>query len=213
MWTSIVSPQGKSVPNYVTAFETAENRVNLLQAFTNFQSLNTSQYIDECETFEAAFQKLDSVLMTRPRTVFAHRLLATAKHKPGKSLDKFLQELRRFSNDCNFQAVAKKQHCNGFLRDEFTNGIFYTTFKPAAVQRVTLTIDRAFEKAPSIKNSEAFVSTEASAWVTASSHNSEILSTHSVSVVSNRAFACFFCGRKIQNNRKKCPTPHVYHQV
>jgi len=52
--------------NYVTAFEAADNRVDRLQALTNFLSFNIFEYIDECEMYEAAIQKLDSVLMKTP---------------------------------------------------------------------------------------------------------------------------------------------------
>jgi len=79
--------------------------------------------------YEAAIQKFDSVLMKMPNEVFARHLMATAKQKPGQSLDEFLQELRRLSKDYKFQAVTREQHRDGFLRDAFINGILSTTIR------------------------------------------------------------------------------------
>ena len=157
----------RTFQNYVIAFETADNTVDRLQVLTNFLSFHIFEYIDECETYEAAIQKLDSVLMKTPNEVFARHLLATAKQKPGQSLEEFLQELRRLSKDCNFQAVTREQHRDGFLRDAFTNRILYTTIRRRLLEEVTLTIDTAFEKARALdlaqKNSDAYASAEASA--------------------------------------------------
>ena len=76
----------RTFQNYVTAFKTADNnRVDRLQVLTNFLSFNIFEYIDECETCEAAIQKLDIVLMKTPNEVFARHLLATAKQKPGQT--------------------------------------------------------------------------------------------------------------------------------
>jgi len=175
---------------------------------TNFLSFHIFEYINECETYEAAIQKLDSVLMKMLNKVFACHLLATAKQKPGRSFDKLLQELRRLSKDCNFQAITRDQHRNGFLRDAFINSILSTAIRRRLLE-VTLTIDTAFEKACALyvaqKNSDGYASTKASASLTAIENTSEIPSTYLVSAVSNCASACFFYGSQVRHNRKKCP--------
>ena len=71
-----------------------------------------------------------------------------------------------------------------------------------------LTIDTAFEKASALdvdqNNSDVYASTEASASLTAIDNTSEIPSTHSVTAVSNRASAYFFCGSQVLHICKKC---------
>ena len=72
---------------------------------TNFLSFHVFEYIDESETYEAAIQKLDNVLMKTANEVFARHLLATAKQKPGRSLDEFLQELKDSARIATFKPL------------------------------------------------------------------------------------------------------------
>ena len=105
------------------------------------------EYNDECKTYDSAIIALDGVFIKTANEVFARDRLATTRQKPGQSMDKYLQELRRLSKDCNFRAVSKTEHRDGFIRDAFINGILSHPRRQRLLEESTLTIEAAFQKA------------------------------------------------------------------
>jgi len=105
------------------------------------------EYIDECKIYDSAIIALDGVFIKTANEVFARYRLATTRQKPGQSMDKYLQELRRLSKDCNFRAVSKTEHRDGFIRDAFINGILSHPRRQRLLEESTLTIEAAFQKA------------------------------------------------------------------
>ncbi|XP_042221873.1 uncharacterized protein LOC121866319 [Homarus americanus] len=49
--------------------------------------------------------------------------IVNRRQQPGEFLDKFLQELRKLSKDCNLKAVAAEQYREQLIRDSFINVI------------------------------------------------------------------------------------------
>ena len=61
----------------------------------NFHTPSVYQYIEDCETYEAAVAELKRVYVKTKNNVFA-RHLATRRQLPGESLQQFLQVLKTF---------------------------------------------------------------------------------------------------------------------
>jgi len=74
-------------------------------------------------------------------------LLATTKQQTEHTLVEYLQKLQRLSKDCNFQAVNKTEHRDGFIRDAFINGILSHSIRHRLLEEQILTIDSTFDKA------------------------------------------------------------------
>jgi len=139
--------------------------------------------------------------------VFARHLLATTKQQPGQSLDDYLQELRRLSKDCNFQAVTKAEHRDGFIRDAFINGILSHSIRHRLLEERTLMIDSAFDKARALdvaqRNSESYVSSGISASTAASPQPAAcVVSQGDSTFAVHKNKACFFCGSEKRHDRK-----------
>ena len=67
------------------------------------------KYIEKCTTYDTAITTLKNHNAKKLNKVFASHLLATAKQKPGKTLDEFMLSLQKLNKDCNFQAVSSVQ--------------------------------------------------------------------------------------------------------
>ena len=74
------------------------DKLSILNAYV---SSDVFEFIEDCETFEAAKEKLENLYVKKPNEIFARHLLSTRKQKPEETLRAFLQELHRLSKDCN----------------------------------------------------------------------------------------------------------------
>jgi len=63
--------------------------VNRRGLLVNFLTPSAYQYIEDCETYEAAVAELKRVYVKTKNNVFARHLLATRKQLPGESLQQF----------------------------------------------------------------------------------------------------------------------------
>ena len=98
-------------------------RVSRRALLVNFLTPSVYQYIEDCETYEAAVAELKRVYVKTKNDVFARHLLATQKQLPGESLQQFLQVLKTLSKDCTFRAVSAEQYRGELVRDAFINGL------------------------------------------------------------------------------------------
>jgi len=60
------------------------------------------------------------------------------------------------SKDCNFRAVSKTEHRDGFIRDAFINGILSHPIRQRILEESTPTIDAVFQKARSLKTAQKY---------------------------------------------------------
>ena len=115
--------------SFLQAVETGQGaidpsvEVNRRGLLVNFLTTSAYQYIEDCETYEAAVAELKRVYVKTKNNVFARHLLATRRQLPGESLQQFLQVLKTLSKDCSFRAVTTEQYRWELVRDAFINGL------------------------------------------------------------------------------------------
>ena len=89
--------------SFLQAVETVQSAigpsegVNRRGLLVNFPTHSVYQYIEDCETYEAAVAELKRVYV-KTKNVFARHLLATRRQLPGESLQQFLQVLKTLSD-------------------------------------------------------------------------------------------------------------------
>ena len=83
--------------NYLEDYK--EKVPNKYRSLLSCVSSTVFEYIQECETFEAAIEKLEKIYVKTPNEIFARHLLATRKQKPGESLDDFLENWRNLKGN------------------------------------------------------------------------------------------------------------------
>ena len=116
--------------------------------------------IEDCESYNAAIQKLKSIYIKSPYIIFA-RLLATRKQKPGESLPEFLQALHVLSKDCSFTDVTAEVYRYELVGDAFINGLTSQHIRQRLLENKELTVDEAFEIARSLHMAQEYSATYA----------------------------------------------------
>ena len=58
-------------------------------------------YVEYCVDFDSVVKTLQNLYIKTPNEIFACHLLANRRQQSGDFLDKFLQQLRKQSKDCN----------------------------------------------------------------------------------------------------------------
>jgi len=129
-------------------------RVSRRALLVNFLTPSVYQYIEDCETYEAAVAELKRVYVKTKNDVFARHLLATQKQLPGESLQQFLQVLKTLSKDCTFRAVSTEQCRGELVRDAFINGLASAAVRQRLLERDDLTLEAAFEQAYSLERAQ-----------------------------------------------------------
>ena len=174
-----------------------------MKALTNCLSYTAYEYIDDCETYDAAIKTLESIFVKTPNEVFARHLLATCKQQSGQTQDEFMQVLRKLSKDCNFTDVTAVQHRDGFIRDAFINGLSSHSIRQRLLENRTLSLEAAFTQARSLedayKNSQAYETCREFSSAVASSSNPQDSETEESSAISYSKSTCYFCGSKKKN--------------
>ena len=97
--------------------------VNRRGLLVKFLTPSVYQYIEDCETYEAAVAELKRVYVKTKNNVFARHLLPTRRQLPGESLQQFLQVLETLSEDYSFRAVTADQYRWELVQDAFINGL------------------------------------------------------------------------------------------
>jgi len=129
-------------------------RVNRRGLLVNFLTPSVYQYIEDCETYEAAVAELKRVYVKTKNDVFARHLLATRRQLPGESLQQFLQVLKTISKDCSFRAVTAEQYRSELVRDAFINGLASAAVRQRLLERDDLTLEAALEQAYSLERAQ-----------------------------------------------------------
>ena len=60
-----------------------------LQLLFAYVSADVYEYIEECETYAAAIEKLKNIYIKTPNFIFARHKLATRKQQPGETFEEF----------------------------------------------------------------------------------------------------------------------------
>ena len=110
----------------------------------DFLTPSAYQYIEDCETYEAAVAEVKRVYAKTKNNVFARHLLATPRQLPGESLQQFLQVLKTLSKDCSFRAVT----------DAFINGLASVAVRQRLLERDNLSLEAALEQAYSLERAQ-----------------------------------------------------------
>jgi len=128
--------------------------VNRRGLLVNFLTPSAYQYIEDCETYEAAVAELKRVYVKTKNNVFAGHLLATRRQLPGESLQQFLQVLKTLSKDCSFRAVTAEQYRWEVVRDAFINGLASAAVRQRLLERADLSLEAALEQAYSLERAQ-----------------------------------------------------------
>ena len=126
--------------------------VNRRGLLVNFLTPSVYQYIEDCETYEAAVAELKRVYVKN--NVFARHLLATRRQLPGESLQQFLQVLKTLLRDCSFRAVTAEQYRWELVRAVFINGLASAAVRQRLLERDGLPLEAALEQAYSLERAQ-----------------------------------------------------------
>ena len=208
----------KTFENYVAEHESVENHraLDKLRLLTNFVSAEIFEFIEDCTTYEAALQVLESLFVKKPNQIFSRHLLATRKQQHGESLREFMQALEILSKDCQCKDVKGEEYRKELCRDAFINGLLSQAIRQRLLENDTLDLKTAFDQANSLdiahQNSLAYnmsvtASAEAREFSTQKQSRTELpvdQDQQSCLAASSRSEKCYFGGRD-QHKRKQCP--------
>lgn len=200
-------------PAAIAAIETKK-----LNVLVNFISSDVYEYIAECNDFTTAITTLETMYIVPKNEIFSRHLLATRKQQPSETLDSYLNALKLLAKDCQFEAVTREQHKNGYIRDSFINGLVDKSIRSRLLENRTLELNDAFDQARSLeiaqKSSSQYdhqnipLNNAVQQSDRASSPTAdEDYDINLINAMSKRRQAkdsCFYCG-KPQHNRERCP--------
>ena len=87
--------------------------------------------------------------------------VATRKQQPGQFLDEFLEELKKLSKHCGFDAVTAETYRSEMKRDSFINGLTSNHIRQRFLDNSELSLDRGYEIARTLhtaqKNFELYI--------------------------------------------------------
>ena len=138
---------------------TAEDAQDKLKFLVNCTSTTIFDFVEDCTTYEEAKQILQELYAKSENKIFARYLLSTRRQQSGESLTEFLQELKKLSEDCNFEAVSAEKYWEEMIRDAFINGTSSPLIRQKLLENKTMDLQTAFAQAPAFdiaqRNSEA----------------------------------------------------------
>ena len=130
----------RTFDNFIAECEdTAPDR---FRSIVNFISAEVFDYVEECETYDPVIETLDRLNVKTPNKIFARHDLATRKQQPGESLDEFLEELKKLSKHCGFDAVTAETYRSEMIRDFFINGLASNYIRQRLLENSELSLDR-----------------------------------------------------------------------
>ena len=185
----------------------APDRLLLLFAYV---SADVYKYIEDCETYADAIEKLKSIYIKTPNVIFAIHKVATRKQQSRETLEEIFYSF--LSKDCDLQSVTPLAYRNELVQDAFVNGISSHSIRQRLHKNNRLTVNQAFDKACFLRtaqeHSEAYFHPADTGTVVSPSSE-----TTSFSNQANAEFAfnpticskiCAFCGFSF-HNRKQYP--------
>ena len=123
-------------------------------------SCSIYKLIKHTTTFSDALDILN-VRFIKPRSeVFARYRLATCRQQPGENLDRFLDNLKGLSHDCNFSTSSAEIICEQAIRDAFIAGMASNAIRQRLLENLTLNLTDAVSQARALEmthhHSEAY---------------------------------------------------------
>ena len=76
----------------------------------NLMTHNVFDYVEGCADFDSVVRTSQNRYIKTHNKIFVRHLLANRRQQSGESLDKFLQQLRKLSKDCNHKDVTADQY-------------------------------------------------------------------------------------------------------
>ena len=196
-------------------------QLDKFQVLCAYVSADVYVLIEDCDSYDAAIQKLKSIYIKSPNIIFARHLLATRKQKSGESIPEFLRALHALSKDCNFTSVTAEVYCSELVRDAFINGLASQQIRQRLLENNQLTLDRAFEIAKSLQMAQEYSATYAAerglvaAIPPSQQATNESYSSLPVQEISGATTTapkvsrkCYFCGR-MYHRRDQCPAKNA----
>ncbi|XP_057297680.1 uncharacterized protein LOC130628713 [Hydractinia symbiolongicarpus] len=186
----------------------------------NFISSDVFEYVEECTTYDQVVETLTKLYVKTPNTIFARHKLSSRKQKPGESLDEYVEELKKVSKHCNFEAVTAKTYRSELIRDSFIDGLTSSYIRQRLLESTKLTLDEAHQKARTLdvaqKNAEVYSQniqpTVAAATVETEFDSESVTSSSLVALRKGsqprqtiRKKSCYFCSGAMHANRSLCP--------
>ena len=85
----------------------------------NYVNSSIYNYIEQTNNYGQAITLLERAYIKARNKIMAWHLLSTQTQLPGKSINKFFDNLRRLAKDSNFEAVDAQTHQQNMIRDAF----------------------------------------------------------------------------------------------
>ena len=146
-------------------------------------------------------------IMKPKNSVFCRHLLAT------ESVDQYLQSLKRFAKDCDFQAVTATQARDEYIRNAFINGITSNHIRQRLLENKTLDLKTAYDQALTLEMAQRQLasysqpnSLTASVSTVRTEETDDCISVcdEQPTVAAISGPKCFFCGNQ-RHDRPRCP--------
>lgn len=198
----------KTFENFVSQIR--QENVNKLQLLVNFVSPLVYQYIEECQTYDAAISILRSTFVKPANEIYARHLLATRRQQSGESLDEYLHVLKKLSKDCNFTGVTAVQYRDEYIRDSFITGLLSPAIRQRLLENKSLDLQTMFDQARALESAQMsmksysgeLITSPVTASVRTPDEQSNFLEYSSCA--SSQNTCCYFCGLS-KHVRSKCP--------
>ena len=208
--------------NETTTTNTGQPTVDQLKLTTlmNYVESNVFEYIEDCDTYDAAVTALKNIYVKPVNEIYARYQLATCQQSEGESLDTFIQNLHRLSKQCNFKEVTAEQHRQGYVRDAFISGIRSREIRQKLLENEELTMEQVFSQArtlhvahtnaaqysaPTNFTSCATSNTFVSNGLELSGSTVHDSGLENVSAATNVENPCPWCGYSRHQRRQQCP--------
>ena len=130
--------------NVIEECGTGEDAPDRLKFLVNCTLSTVFDFVEDCTTYEEAKQGLQECYAKPKIEIFSRYLLSTRRQQSGESLTEFLQQLRKLSKDCNFEAVSAENYREEMIRDSFINGISSPLVRQRLLENKTLDLQTAF---------------------------------------------------------------------
>ena len=216
-WEKTLSNFIKRVEKKAQAANPPEE-VDKLEILISFVSPGIYKHIAESADYDSAITTLTGLFVRPSNEIYARHRLATAKQKPGESLDTYLQRLKELSKACKFKQVTAEQNASDAIRDSFISGIESQLIRTRLLENATLSLQDAFNQARALDLAKQHSETYQSSFPIGASVSTPIqessnpnASDESSSVVaagtnnrSGQREKCYYCGFPL-HPRFKCP--------
>lgn len=149
----------RQIKSYVAAAVAQNAGVDKLALLCGFISADVYSMIEEQNTYDEAFKRLQELYKPRKNIVFARHQLSTRNQASGESVQAFYQNLLTLTKDCDFKAVSAEEHKEEAVRDSFIRGLNSSSIRTRLLEQDDLTLQQALKTAVSLEKAQEFSST------------------------------------------------------